>query len=322
MTPRRHSIGRRRRGFTLLAVLLALVGVSLLAGAATLGTRRFVAATANRVMLTRATWRARDCVARARAAIARVLDGDADPARLVRRWGSLDDSVAADPGVAAAAECNATLRSSGDRLDVNRATPAQIDRLLAALGVPLGAADSVRDAILDWRDADTIPRPNGAESAWYATSHRRPPRNGPFAAPRELTLVRGVATLDRAARDGLLTAVTTDWTRVDLARAPPAVLASLPGITPEAIVAVAELRELGRDSVSLTSLAGAVRGFARDSIAAHYSELVGWTSDQPDAWELRAEGHAEGFAGREVVELRLVLAGGRAAVVRERSWIE
>lgn len=314
---------QERRGFTLLAVLLALVGVSLLAGAGTLGTRRYVAAAANRIALTRAAWRSEDCVARARAAIERALSADGeDPTRLAARWRALDDSIAADAGLAAAPLCTATLRSSGDRLDINRATPTQIERLLVAVGVPELERDSLRDAILDWRDADTVPRPHGAEWAWYAGRHRRAPRDGAFAAPAELMRVRGVATLDGPTRDRLLGAVTVEWTRVDLARAPPVVLASLPGFSPEAIEALVELRSWGRDSVSLTRLASAVGGPARDSIAAHYSELVGLASDEPDAWILRAEGRAPEFAGREVIELRLVLAGTRAAVTRHRTWIE
>ena len=42
---------------------------------------------------------------------------------------------------------------------------AQFQRLLRALQID----DRLADAIIDWLDADDTPRPNGAESAYYAS---------------------------------------------------------------------------------------------------------------------------------------------------------
>jgi general secretion pathway protein K len=50
------------------------------------------------------------------------------------------------------------------RLNVNLATPDQLDRLLDALQVDRRARDVVRDSLLDWKDADDQFRLNGAES--------------------------------------------------------------------------------------------------------------------------------------------------------------
>lgn len=51
----------------------------------------------------------------------------------------------------------------------------------------------VAAAIVDWRDADSLAGPGGAEADFYAS--RNPPalpRNGPFQTVRELLMVRGV----------------------------------------------------------------------------------------------------------------------------------
>ena len=47
-------------------------------------------------------------------------------------------------------------------------------------------------SLLDWTDADTIPRTAGAEAGWYAQRGRAAPRNGPFADVAELARVRGL----------------------------------------------------------------------------------------------------------------------------------
>ena len=75
------------------------------------------------------------------------------------------------------------------RLDLNAAELAPaVPRLLATLGLDPGLAD----AIADWTDADDVPRPLGAERAWYlGVTPPRVPRNGPLGSLGELALVRG-----------------------------------------------------------------------------------------------------------------------------------
>ena len=52
---------------------------------------------------------------------------------------------------------------------------------------------SVADAILDWLDADSAQRPNGAEQDYYASlTPPLEPRNGPVESLEELLLVKGV----------------------------------------------------------------------------------------------------------------------------------
>ena len=54
-------------------------------------------------------------------------------------------------------------------------------------------ADSLTDAILDWRDTDTLVRLNGAEKDYYAgLAFPYLPADGPFKTITELLLVRGM----------------------------------------------------------------------------------------------------------------------------------
>src|SRR5207237_10440876 len=85
--------------------------------------------------------------------------------------------------------------------------------------------DSLVDALLDWRDPDQVPRPFGDESSGN--------RNGPLADVWELHYVRGFT-------DSLVGTLapflpTRGVGAINLNAAPPEVLASLPGMTEEAI---------------------------------------------------------------------------------------
>ena len=76
--------------------------------------------------------------------------------------------------------------------DVALVDPTQRDTLMKLPGMTL----EIADAILDWMDADDIPREFGAEVDYYsALSTPYLPRNGPLATLEELLMVRGV-TMD------------------------------------------------------------------------------------------------------------------------------
>lgn len=77
------------------------------------------------------------------------------------------------------------IRDESGKLDLNLATE---DMLTQLLGDP-----ALVDPILDWRDADSDPREQGAEDDYYQSLD--PPyycKNGPFETLSELLLVRGI----------------------------------------------------------------------------------------------------------------------------------
>ena len=192
---------RNRNGFALLAALWVTVGLSVMALAGLLVARGVVSAARNRMTLTRGQWRAEDCLARARVAI-----DDALTARAPSAWGALDRAVATSPVITQAA-CDVSLVPTGMAIDVNAADAEHLLAPLRAIGIAESRADSMADALLDWRDTDDIPRPMGAERDWYRTAGRFPPRNGPLADLRESRRVRGFD--ETVVSDSVLYAVFT-----------------------------------------------------------------------------------------------------------------
>src|SRR5260370_34214566 len=132
------------RGFALLTVLWVLVAVSALAGAALTAARTGSLATRNRVLLARAGWAREACVE-----------------ILLARYAQDSGLRALDAvDLGRGTWCRATLEDPGAKLNLNLADRAALVAVLAAASRRSApSAESVADALLDWRDADTIPRP-------------------------------------------------------------------------------------------------------------------------------------------------------------------
>lgn len=285
-----------RRGFALIAVVWVIAIVSVLALGATLSARETVAAVRNRTALTRAAWLGEGCVALSRALVDSVLvDATA--------WSRLDQLRL--PGRVRA--CDVTLEPAGMRLDVNGADEETLRRLIGS--------DSLAQAVLDWRDADDVPRPLGAEREWYVAMGGFPPRNGPLADLAELRRVRGFASLA-----GFDTLLAFQPGRIALNHASAAVLAALPGFTPELVGRVVERRARGERLPSLAALAEGLSPMARDSLLTRRGDLVAAATVEPDAWVLTVIAPAGGSSLVAAIELRLAFGGNRAAVVRRREW--
>jgi type II secretory pathway component PulK len=306
---------RRHDGFALLAALWVLVGVSVLLLTVAVAGREAAHAARNRIALNRARWRAADCLERARAVI-----GDALAAEEVHElrpgaasaWSDADHTLASSPLIPR--ECGLVARAAGTGVDVNHADVETLTRLFRAAGLSTFGADSLAAAIADWRDSDEQPRALGAERGWYAGRGDILPRNGPFADIRELARVRGwVASFD--------TLVDVDSARVPLDHAPVAVLASLPGMGVEAVATLQELRAKGV-GVDLADLGPRLSPGARQSFEASFLTLAARVATEPDAWIVSAHAREGNPALVAVVELTLVRASGRVAVVRRRSWSE
>jgi type II secretory pathway component PulK len=303
-----------RRGFALLAVLWILVGVAALGLTIALAGRQAVQAAQNRVDAERAEWQAAGCAEKARAAISEwLIRNRGAPPGPASPWATLDSAVAASPYVQG---CEVRLRAVGSALDVNGADEETLRALFRAAGESPETADSLTDALADWRDADGEARPLGAEAEWYAARGRPAPRNGPFADLRELRRVRGFE-----AREGLDTLLALDSARIDLNHAPLGVLAALPGFGPEAVARVAERRMAGERLASLAAVEASLSPAARLALDQRLPELAGLTTPEPDAWMLEAHGRVGDPPVEAVLELKLVRAVERAAIVRRRTWM-
>jgi hypothetical protein len=104
-----------------------------------------------------------------------------------------------------------------------------------------------------------------------------------------------------------------------LARATAADLDSLPGMTPEAVAKILQLQSLGAPLTDLVPVASGLSPGARAVFDVSYAELSRRVAIEPDAWVVRSRAHLGVPPTPVNVEVRLVRAGTRAALVR---WIE
>jgi general secretion pathway protein K len=181
-----------RRGAVLILVLWTITVLAMLAGGLTFAMRQDLAIASLQQSRVVAHGLARAGVERA---IAEVMDD-------LRAVDNLEDLWCDDPGAFQAVQLSdgtfSVLHDSyetgpsygvGDesaKLNVNSATREQLMALPHMTTVIAGA-------IIDWRDADEEPQPDGTEGGYYSSlSHPYTIRNGPFQTVRELLLVRGV----------------------------------------------------------------------------------------------------------------------------------
>ncbi|MDR7038610.1 general secretion pathway protein K [Methylobacterium sp. BE186] len=169
-------------GFVLPTVLAVLIVVSGLAAAITLRTRATIALTAaarDRIVLDAETdgivnlvglWLAQEARGRAPAS-GLPLDG-----RAVRC--TLD----------AGRTVTVAVQDQGGLIDLNASPRPVLEEALRRLGIGAGDALAVAAQIVDFRDPDDIPEPNGgAESRRYREERLGyGPRNAPFASPDEI----------------------------------------------------------------------------------------------------------------------------------------
>jgi general secretion pathway protein K len=85
------------------------------------------------------------------------------------------------------------MRDESGKIDINSASDALLRGLLLSVGLNDDDATKLLDAILDWRDSDSLTRPHGAEEADYrAAGLTYRPANAPFQSIEELQLVLGM----------------------------------------------------------------------------------------------------------------------------------
>jgi general secretion pathway protein K len=301
-----------RRGFALIAILWLLVAMAALGLDDSVTTRDALATAQNRMNATRATWHAEEC-----GEVVRAMTDDALGDTLIAAsaaWDTLDRSLT---GLSTALpECTISARAAGDRLDVNEADGDALTAAFAASGVGEETADSLADALLDWRDADSIPRPRGAEIGWYRAAGRIAPANHAFESVGQIRLVRGFE-----GADSLIALLGVEPGKIVLDRAPLAVIASLPGMSPEAVARIAELRWRREPVGDISALGASLSQDARARLSAAYPQLTRLIASEPDAWIIRIIAGSGQPAVNVTEELRLVRAARRAGVTRARLWL-
>jgi general secretion pathway protein K len=138
------------------------------------------------------------------------------------------------------------IRDESAKIDINTAADPLLRGLFLSIGLADDEASKIVDAILDWRDADSFKRPNGAEEPEYrAAGLTYKPANAPFQAIEELQLVLGMRP-DIYRRVAPLITVFSRQPGVNPQLASREVLLALPGVTTENVDQYLVLREAAR----------------------------------------------------------------------------
>ena len=271
----------RRRGFALSLVLWFIVGAAALAtGFASVG-RSALLASSNRRLLTRGLWAADGCIERLRAVADDTLLTPADAAE--RGWRSLDSVAAGSPILT---DCALTFRPVGAALDINTASAPVLAMVLRAAGEG-DASDSIANAIVARRDSM------------------------PFRAAEELHAAMSSA--------GAIALFDIEPGKLLVGRAPPILLATVPGFGPEAVARATTFS--GADAPrNLLDFSTRLSPGARAELLAHFAEVEKRVTWSPDAWIVTSPALEGNPSIASYVEVKLVRAGRRAGVVRRRTW--
>jgi len=298
-----------RRGFALLIVMMILAASAAVGVETTRTGNGALESARNRTSLTRAYWSAQGCLEEFRAEIETALRGDSFQSYAWFRIDSIAERLSLRDG------CHFVAQPSGMTMDIDSVTDDQLRRALSLQNHPAAQIDSMVDALRDWTDADSVARLAGAERLWYRAAHRSGPRNAALTSIRELRLIRGFETDTQAEKlFGL------ESGRLSIDRASLALIALLPGMTTEAVAAIAAVRALGRPVGDLAILANQLTPEARQSFLSHYAEIVARTSPAPQWWTVRSESTRGEPPITATIEVRLVKSGSEVSIVRYQSW--
>ncbi len=137
------------------------------------------------------------------------------------------------------------------KININLASRDLIRGLLIGQGLASGRADSISDAIIDWRDHDDTPMLNGAEDDYYNSLD--PPyscKDSNFDSIEELLLVRGIdrellfGSGSKGASPGLYEHLTVYGRgKININTADSLVLRALPGVDEQSSAFITRKRE-------------------------------------------------------------------------------
>jgi general secretion pathway protein K len=292
-----------RRGFAQMLVLWALVLLGTLALGFSLSMRTEAQAARNGVDDARAYFQGRTGIARAI-----VLLSTVPPDNVMRM------EIAGEEGDAS---YEVRVESESGKVDINLVRDEVLLAILRIGGLPDDEAEQVRDAILDWRDDDDVPRARGAEATEYmALPEPLLPRNGKFRSIGELRHVIGVAA---EFHESFLSKVFTahgNSPQVNYLLAPAIVLSSLPGVSPEAVAEI--LARRGEDPpISAADLAGMV---ARGVLTAEGLAMISGRVAS-NVYTITSTGRA-GTGVSHTVQCLVQVSGGGKKGVKILRWLD
>jgi general secretion pathway protein K len=244
---------RPRRGFALLAALWLVVAIAAIALQFSIEARerRAIGILASERGIQHAAALGGLALMQARLEEALRLGPSADANPGLARLRATDpwfgaDSVFSGPVLVDSMEVAVQVRDLGEKLNVNRMSEVQLQTFFSFLLKDFSKSTQLSQAIMDWRDADSIPRPSGAERDAYIKEQMLAlPTNAPFREIEELQDVMGMTPdIYAQASPYLTTHGTTN--QVNLNSAPVPVLRALPGMTDVTLNLILQMRSQGR----------------------------------------------------------------------------
>ena len=141
-------------------------------------------------------------------------------------------------------------RDVGEKLNINQIGETDIQTFFNFLLHDMSKATHLAQSIMDWRDADSIPRPSGAErDAYIKAGMLALPANAPFRDVDDLRDVMGMTPEIYEQAAPYLT--TRGSGLVNINTAPVPVLRALPGMTDQTLNMILMMRSQGRRINSL-----------------------------------------------------------------------
>lgn len=139
-----------------------------------------------------------------------------------------------------------SLLDESGKIDINVGNEVLMRGLFRSQGATEEEAVALMDAVLDWRDADSIKRLRGAEEADYAAAGLTyKPANAAFQSIEELRLVMGITPALYQRLAPLIT-IYSRQAGINSQIASREVLRAIPGVTEQQIDEYLKLRDLAR----------------------------------------------------------------------------
>lgn len=210
----------------------------------------------------------------------------------------------------------------GQRLNVNTANETSLRTFFAFLLRDTEVANDLAASLMDWRDADSLPRVNGAERDDYIKKQRLVlPTNAPFREIEELIHLNAMTPEIYATVVPYLS--TRGNGQINVNTAPEPVLRALPGVTDDVIATILGLRSQGRRIESLNDVfAGMSRNSGRGQSSGQTAQQRG-LQQSITLTTNTVEIYLTAWAGKQALPSRLVAQLSRnntRSTLESRRW--
>jgi general secretion pathway protein K len=255
---------RSQRGVALIMVLWLCILLTVVGGAFAFSMRNEALASRNAVSLAQARAAADGAIDRTAFELLRPRTQQSwKPDGASHRWNDGDTLVVV------------SARDESSKLDLNTAAEPLLKSMFTNIGGLTDVeASAIVDAIVDWRDADDLRRPNGAEAGDYRSANSQyTPSNSAFESVGELSRVLGMTPALYARVAGSLT-VHSRQSGVNPATASRETLLAFPGATPEIVDEYVTRRD---------------EALASDLAVPPFPPAQGYAANAVPVWRIRAE---------------------------------